>query len=92
MALPKGVVALSCCAAPLHIDRDFGLSDNIQHLVDIVAFAKSSKVFRTGGGYASVGLVTRRWEPVPSRNLLRSANETEAFEYMQSILREMECT
>lgn len=89
--LPRGVMGLSCCAAPLHIDTFFAKTANIQHLVDIMAFFKSIEVFRTGGGYASVGQVALRWAPVPSQTLHRDCNASEALIYLKNILSEMDC-
>jgi hypothetical protein len=90
--LPKGVAGLSCCTAPQHIDQGHGASINIQHLIDISAFALADVVFRMEGGYAAVGQVARRWQQVPSRILDPSANSTATAAFVRDILLAMDCS
>jgi hypothetical protein len=49
-AMPPGVRLLSCCSAPMHIDKGSIYSAILQHLVDIQAFAISSIIDATNGG------------------------------------------
>lgn len=92
MALPGGVVLLSCCSAPVHVDHGDRHKNNLQHLVDLQAFAGSDYIFSTNGQFATMGARANSWGKIPVRKLsgAATANETEA--YFSELLLELGCT
>jgi hypothetical protein len=94
ISMPPGVVTVTCCSPPLHIDYVRSSLDANQHLVDIAALAMSRRVFATKGGYGELGAVSGDWQGVPIRAWDESDvsnTTTQGFKYIQDLLAELEC-
>lgn len=92
MALPDGVVLLSCCSAPVHVDGKDRHRNNLQHLVDLQAFAGSEHIFATNGQFAMMGARTNSWRKVPLQQLSGDAKTNETEVYLSELVSTMECT
>jgi hypothetical protein len=103
-SLPSGIRTVTCCGTPVHVGQEgtdaLTVFEEYQHLVDLEAIGTADAVFRTVGGFAELGAVSKTWHDVEQRSWpgnYERANEDDSDrdarnEFMLDLLTAMACT